>query len=184
MEFLDQRIIQGIPHSTVHDLCQFGCRNDYRVLSMPNYYPPSECGPHLSGRSVPAGSGFESARADHRYKNHRVSAGVICRLFGGWLWGRCGGCTADRCIEDQDIIDRILAHLRAKEQDIPTLPLLLPRASQLIPGDHLRQGELMHGIKRGCPGVHCIFSLGRARGSRFQVNRIQSAGTPLRNSLV
>ena len=30
------------------------------------------------------------------------------------------------CIEDQDIIDRILAHLRDKEQDIPSLPLLLP----------------------------------------------------------
>jgi len=26
----------------------------------------------------------------------------------------------------QDIIDRILAHLRKKEQDIPTLPLLTP----------------------------------------------------------
>jgi hypothetical protein len=30
------------------------------------------------------------------------------------------------CIEDQGIIDRILAHLREKEQDIPTLPLLVP----------------------------------------------------------
>ena len=29
------------------------------------------------------------------------------------------------CIEDQDIIDRILAHLREKVQDIPTLPLLV-----------------------------------------------------------
>ncbi len=48
--------------------------------------------------------------------------------------GRCGGSVrvivdaSNRCIEDQEIIDRILAHLRDREQDIPTLPLLLPRA--------------------------------------------------------
>jgi hypothetical protein len=36
--------------------------------------------------------------------------------------GRCGGSVkVIACIEDQDIIDRILAHLRKKEQDIPTL---------------------------------------------------------------
>jgi hypothetical protein len=29
------------------------------------------------------------------------------------------------------------------------------------PEHHLRQGELMRSIKRGCPGVHCLFSLGR-----------------------
>ena len=44
----------------------------------------------------------------------------------------CGGTVkiiveaSNRCIEDQDIIDRILAHLRHKQQDAPTLPLLLP----------------------------------------------------------
>ena len=46
--------------------------------------------------------------------------------------GRCGGSARvivgapNRCIEDQDVIDRILAHLREKEQDVPTLPLLVP----------------------------------------------------------
>ncbi len=46
--------------------------------------------------------------------------------------GRCGGSVrvivdaSNRCIEDQEIIDRILAHLRDREQDIPTLPLLTP----------------------------------------------------------
>jgi hypothetical protein len=41
--------------------------------------------------------------------------------------GRCGGSLkVIACIEDQGIIDRILAHLREKEQDIPTLPLLVP----------------------------------------------------------
>jgi hypothetical protein len=39
--------------------------------------------------------------------------------------GRCGGTakvivgTPNRCIEDQDTIDRILDHLRQKEQDTP-----------------------------------------------------------------
>ena len=55
----------------------------------------------------------------------------------------CGGCGGSvrviACIKDQDVIDRFLAHLREKEQDIPTLPLLLPRASHLLSGHHLRQ---------------------------------------------
>ena len=41
--------------------------------------------------------------------------------------GRCGGSArVIACIEDQDVIDRILAHLREKEQDAPTRPLLVP----------------------------------------------------------
>ena len=33
--------------------------------------------------------------------------------------GRCGGSVrVGACIEDQDIIDRILAHLREKEQEV------------------------------------------------------------------
>jgi len=41
--------------------------------------------------------------------------------------GRCGGFVrVIGCIEDQDIIDKILAHLRNKEQDTPTLPHLVP----------------------------------------------------------
>ena len=40
---------------------------------------------------------------------------------------RCGGSVkVIACIEDQDIINRILAHLREKDHDIPTLPLLTP----------------------------------------------------------
>ena len=48
--------------------------------------------------------------------------------------GRCGGAVRvivgapNRCIEDQEIIDRILAHLHKNEQATPALPLLLPRA--------------------------------------------------------
>ena len=32
----------------------------------------------------------------------------------------------NRCIKDQDIIDRILAHLESKEQNTPALPHLAP----------------------------------------------------------
>jgi hypothetical protein len=40
---------------------------------------------------------------------------------------RCGGSVrVIACIEDQDVIDRILAHLREKEQEAPTRPLLVP----------------------------------------------------------
>ncbi|MFT4826242.1 MAG: hypothetical protein ACI9J0_004186 [Cryomorphaceae bacterium] len=40
---------------------------------------------------------------------------------------RCGGSVrVIACIEDQDIIDRILSHLRAQEQGTPTLPHLAP----------------------------------------------------------
>jgi len=39
----------------------------------------------------------------------------------------CGGSVkVIACIEDQDVIDRILAHLRDKEQGTPTLPNLAP----------------------------------------------------------
>ena len=41
--------------------------------------------------------------------------------------GRCGGSVKIiACIEDQDVIDRILAHLSRKEQDAPPLPPLVP----------------------------------------------------------
>lgn len=41
--------------------------------------------------------------------------------------GRCGGSArVIACIEDQDVIDRILTHLREKEQEAPARPLLVP----------------------------------------------------------
>ena len=40
---------------------------------------------------------------------------------------RCGGSVrVIACIEDQDVIDRILAHLREKDQGRPTLSHLVP----------------------------------------------------------
>ena len=42
---------------------------------------------------------------------------------------RCGGSVrVTACIEDQDVIDRILAHLRDQEQGTPTQPVLAPPA--------------------------------------------------------
>ena len=42
---------------------------------------------------------------------------------------KCGGSVrVIACIEDQDIIDRILAHLRDKKSTSPDRPPLLPRA--------------------------------------------------------
>ena len=47
---------------------------------------------------------------------------------------RCGGSAkVIACIEDQDVIDRILNHLRQKEQETPTRPLLVP-PSRAPPG--------------------------------------------------
>jgi hypothetical protein len=47
---------------------------------------------------------------------------------------RCGGSArVIACIENQDVIDRILDHLRQKEQETPTRPLLVP-PSRAPPG--------------------------------------------------
>jgi hypothetical protein len=44
-------------------------------------------------------------------------------LAAGLRWGSV---RVIACIEDQDVIDRILTHLRQKEQETPTRPLLVP----------------------------------------------------------
>jgi hypothetical protein len=49
------------------------------------------------------------------------------RVFIVEASGRCGGSLrVIACIEDQDIIDRILAHLESKEQNTPAFPHLVP----------------------------------------------------------
>ena len=51
------------------------------------------------------------------------------RVFGIEIevCSRCGGSVrVIACIEDQDIIDRILAHLESEEQNTPALPHLAP----------------------------------------------------------
>jgi hypothetical protein len=68
-----------------------------------------------------------------------------------------------------DIIDRVLAHLREKEQNIPTLPLLLPRA-------------WCHPLEPR--RARCPLSRGRACGSRTRFFIDQAAVTPLNNRLL
>jgi len=72
--------------------------------------------------------------------------------------GRCGGAVkVIACIEDQDVIDRILAHLRKKEQDISALPLLAPPSR--VPPENLP-----------------LFAW-KARGSRVREFTVQPAGS-------
>ena len=109
-----------------------------------------------AARACPALSGMTWAQRLKRVFNIDIE---VC--------ARCGGSArviveaSNRCIEDQNVIDRILDHLRQKEQETPTRPLLLPRAWCHRAERRLGQGELMRSIKRGCPGVHCSFSPGR-----------------------
>ena len=73
--------------------------------------------------------------------------------------GRCGGSVkVIACIEDQDVIDRILAHLREKEQEAPARPLLVPPT-------------------RAPPETLPLFA-----GKETVLFTVQSAGTPLNDS--
>ncbi len=60
----------------------------------------------------------------HRLKRVFNTDIEICGRRGGSV--RVIADASDRCIEDQDVIDRILAHLRDKEQGTPNLPHLAP----------------------------------------------------------
>jgi hypothetical protein len=60
----------------------------------------------------------------HRHRGHPLWR------FAQFTLSRCSLCGGSvrviACIEDQDVIDRILTHLRQKEQETPTRPLLVP----------------------------------------------------------
>ena len=57
----------------------------------------------------------------------RVSHSLTGEEYADGARNRCGGAVrVIASIEDQDIIDQILAHLRRKEQDTPIRPLLIP----------------------------------------------------------
>jgi len=79
---------------------------------------PTEC--HAGG-ACPALSGMTWAQRLKRVFNIDIE---VC--------SRCGGSVkviveaSNRCIEEQDAIDRILAHLESKEQNTPALPHLAP----------------------------------------------------------
>ena len=67
--------------------------------------------------------------------------------------GRCGGSVrVIACIEDQDVIDRILAHLRDKEQE------------------HPRSATRWHHRPEHHLG-HCLFSLGRIPAQQHSISR-------------
>ena len=78
-------------------------------------------GKRHAARACPALSGMTWAQRLKRVFNIDIE---IC--------GRCGGAVkviadaSDRCIEDQEIIDKILAHLRDRDPTSSTLPLLIP----------------------------------------------------------
>jgi len=84
---------------------------------------------------------------------------------------RCGGAAkVIACIEDQGIIDRILDHLRRKEQETPTQPLLAPLSSTGItpytaPLPRIYSYLLFMNI-RNAYGYH-QFESGRALGSIY-----------------
>ena len=59
----------------------------------------------------------------HEYRNELE----ITRNDEQMILARCGGSVrVIACIENQDVIDRILAHLERKEQNTPALPHLAP----------------------------------------------------------
>ena len=56
------------------------------------------------------------------------------RVFNVEVYGHCGGSIKGiACIEDQDVIDSILAHFREEEQSRPTLSQLV-QPSRAPPG--------------------------------------------------
>ena len=92
----------------------FGIENYCRVASRKSHNPHRvllQRLPQIHRKRLPEGS-----RYFHCKRNQAIE---VC--------GRCGGSLkVIACIEDQDIIDRILAHLREKEQEAPARPLLVP----------------------------------------------------------
>jgi hypothetical protein len=100
----------------------------YHGILAPNHRWGGEVTPAKRGKALKMG------------ENAEVKTPAECHAAMSWaqrlkcvfnihveVCGRCGGSVrVVACIEDQDIIDRILAHLRKKEQGTPTRHLLAP----------------------------------------------------------
>ena len=104
----------------------------YHGVLAPNHRWRGEVTPAKRGKAPKMGANPEVKTPIERHAA-MTWAQRLKRVFNTDIetCGRCGGSLkVIVCIEDQGIIDRILAHLREKEQDIPTLPLLVlpPRA--------------------------------------------------------
>ena len=79
---------------------------------------PAEC---HAARACPASPGMTWAQRLKRVFNIDIE---VCSRCGGSVKVIVGA--PNRCIEEQDAIDRILAHLESKEQNTPALPHLAP----------------------------------------------------------
>ena len=110
----------------------------YHGVLAPNHRWRGLVTPARRGRGIKSTSNAEVRTPAERH------AARACPALSGMTWaqrlkrgfsidivvcGRCGGFVrVIACIEYQYIIDKILAHLRNKEQDTPTLPHLVPPA--------------------------------------------------------
>ena len=73
---------------------------------------------------------FQRVKAPYKSKLEEMTwAQRLKRAFDIEVCGHCGvSVKIITCIEDQDVIDGILAHLRQKEQSSPTLSHLVPHS--------------------------------------------------------
>ena len=110
----------------------------YHGVLAPNHRWRGAITPARRGKGAPA-----MKDADHAPRHAAMSwAQRLKRVFNIDIetCARCGGpVKIIACIEDQDVIDRILAHLRAKEASAPARPLLVP--PQRAPPDVERSAD-------------------------------------------
>ena len=100
----------------------------YHGVLAPNHRWRGEVTPAKHGKEPKMGANAE-VKTPAEGHAARTWAQRLKRVFNIDIevCGRCGGSArVIACIEDQDVIDRILAHLREKEQGTPTLPHLAP----------------------------------------------------------
>ena len=100
----------------------------YHGVLAPNHRWRGEVTPAKRGKAPKTGANAE-VRTPAECHAAMTWAQRLRRVFNIDIetCGRCGGSLkVIACIENQDVIDSILAHLQEKEQHIPTLPLLTP----------------------------------------------------------
>jgi len=105
----------------------------YHGVLAPNHRWRGEVTPARRGKALKTGANAE-VRTPTECHAAMTWAQRLKRVFkiDIEVCSRCGGAVkvivdaSNRCIEEQDVIDQILAHLREKEQDVPARPLLVP----------------------------------------------------------
>jgi len=129
----------------------------YHGVLAPNHRWRGLVTPARSGKGIKSISNAEVRTPAERHAS-MTWAQRLKRVFSIDIevCGRCGGSVrVIASIEDQDVIDRILTHLRQKEQETPTRPLLVPPT-------------------RAPPGTLPLFA-----GKRFQHNSTTPARKPV-----